>query len=152
MRASADQVATRYPENGFGGPVDKDVAPIPSILDDNRHGHVLDDVIEEFLGTTERCSGCIESFQLPEMNERDRQTRERQCNEESQSDADALPRYGMEKGRDRNVDRERTHKFVEMPLRLVRLQSVMTVNATHFLRETRIDRAEHQFPIDVEQL
>ena len=150
MRASADQVATRYPENCFGGPVDEDIAPIAGILNDNRHGHVLDDVIEKFLGATERCSGCIKSFQLSEMNERNRQTRECQCKEESQSEADALPHYGMEKGRNRNVDRERTHKFIEMPMRFVRLESVMTVNATLFLRDTRIDRAEHPFPIDIE--
>src|ERR1700686_183302 len=89
MRASADQVATLYPKNGFSGPVDEDIAPISRILDGNRLGHVLDDGIEKFLGATELCGGRIERFQLPEMNERDRQAHKRQSEEETQSDSSA---------------------------------------------------------------
>src|SRR5271169_1059757 len=97
MRASADQVATRYAKNGFGGPVDEDIAPILRILDGDRQGHVLDDGIEKFLGATKLCSGRIDGFQLPEMNERDRQARKCQSEEETQSDAGALPGYSAQK-------------------------------------------------------
>src|SRR5882724_11376314 len=152
MGASTDQVATRYPENGFGGPVDEDIAPISRVLDGNRHGHVLDDAIEKVLSANELCSGRIECFQLSEMNERNRQARECQCEEETQSDAGTLPHYGMHKGRDRDIDHERADNVVEMPLRFVGLECVMTVNATLFVRDGGINCAEHQFAVDVKQL
>ena len=152
MRASADQVATRYPEDGFGGPVNEDIAPISRIPDSNRKGHVLDDGIEKFLGATELCGGRIESFQLPEMNKRDRQARKCQSEEETQSDAGALSRYGAQKRRHRDVNHERADNVVEMPPRFIGLENVVTANATLFVRDGRIDCAEHQFPIDIQQL
>src|SRR5882724_3521676 len=152
LRAFADQVAARYPENGLGGPVDEDITPVSRVLDGNRQGHVLDDAIEKFLGATELGSRRIESFQLPEMNERDRKAPEYQSEEETQSDAGALPCYGTQKGRHRDVDHERADNVVEMPLRLIRLESIVTANATLFLRNGRIDCTEHQFAIDIQQL
>ena len=152
MRPSADQVAARYPKNSFGGPVDEDIAPISCILDGNRQGHVFDDGIEKFLGATELCSGRIESLQLPKMNKRDRQARKCQSEEETQSDAGALSRYGAQKRRHRDVNHERADNVVEMPLRFIGLENVVTANATLFVRDGRIDCAEHQFPIDIQQL
>src|ERR1700687_5674906 len=152
MGAPADQVATRYPENGFGGPVDEDIAPVARVLDGDRHRHVLDDVIEKVLGATELCSGRIERFQLTEVHQRNRQASERECEEETQSDAGTLPNHGAQKRRDRDVDHERADDIVEMPLRFVRLERVMTANATLFARQGRIKRAEYPLPIDVEQL
>jgi hypothetical protein len=152
VRPFADQVATRYPENGLSGPVDEDITPVSRVLDGNRQGHVLDDAIEKFLGATELCSRRIESFQLPEMNERDRQAHECQGKEETQSDASALPRYGAQKRRHRDVDHERADNVMEMPLRFIGLKGIVTANATLFVRDGRIDRTEHQFAIDIQQL
>ena len=91
-------------------------------------------------------------LQLPEMNERDRQARKCQSQEETQSDASALPCYGTQKRRHRDVDHKRADNVVEMPLRFIGLESVVTANATLFVRDGRIDCAEHQFAIDIQQL
>jgi hypothetical protein len=52
------------------------------------------------------------------MNEGNRQTCETQRQEEPQADRRALPHDAAEKRRHRNVDRERAHHVVEMPVRL----------------------------------
>jgi len=60
--------------------------------------------------------------------------------------------YGPQKGRHWDVDHERADNVVEMPLRLIRLESIVTANATLFVRNGRIDCTKHQFAIDIQQL
>ena len=81
MRAEADQVAARDPENGLRGPVDQHIAAIPGILDGDGHRHVLDDIVEEPLGAAELGRRRIEGFELAEMNQGNRQARESQRQE-----------------------------------------------------------------------
>ena len=85
------------------------------------------------------------------MHQRNRQARECQCEKETQCDAGALPRHGAQKRRDRDVDCERADDVVEMPLRLVGLERVMTANATLFARQGGVNGAKHPLAIDVEQ-
>ncbi len=125
---------------------------IACVLDRNRHRHVLDDVVEEVLGAAELCGGGIESFQLTEVHERNRQARKRQRQEQTEANAGTLPHQGVQEGRHRHVDDERAHDVVEMPLRLVGLQGVMTADATLFPRHRGIDGAEHPFAADVDEL
>ena len=65
----ADQIAAHHAEDGFGGPVEKDVALVSRVLDRDRNRHVLDDGVEKVLGTVELGSTRIECFELAEMNE-----------------------------------------------------------------------------------
>src|SRR3979490_3216761 len=65
----ADQIAARQAEDGFGGPVDEDVALISRVLDGDRNRHVLDDGVEKVLGTAALGSTRLEGFQLAEINE-----------------------------------------------------------------------------------
>src|SRR3977135_857061 len=65
----ADQVAARHAEDGFGGPVDEDVALISRVLDGDRNRHVLDDGVEKVLGTAELGSTRIEGVQLEDTND-----------------------------------------------------------------------------------
>ena len=150
--AFADQIAACDPENRFGGPVDQHVAPVARVLDGDRHRHVLDDAVEKVLGAAEFGSGRIEGLQLTEMHQRNRQAGERQCEEETHSDAGTLPHHAAQERRDRDVDHERADDVAEPPLGLAGLQRVMTVHAALFVRHGRINRAEHSFAIDVEQL
>jgi hypothetical protein len=62
----ADQIAAHHAEDGFGGPVEKDVALVSRVLDRDRNRHVLDDGVEKVLGTVELGSTRIECFELAE--------------------------------------------------------------------------------------
>src|SRR5258707_15557296 len=65
----ADQIAAHHAEDGFGGPVEEDVALVSRVLDHDGNRHVLNDGVEKVLGTAELGSTRIECFKLAKMNE-----------------------------------------------------------------------------------
>jgi hypothetical protein len=65
----ADQIAAHDAEDGFGGPVEEDVALVSRVLDRDGNRHVLDDGVEKVPGTAELGSTRIECFELAEVNE-----------------------------------------------------------------------------------
>src|SRR6476660_8309661 len=86
------------------------------------------------------------------MNERDRQARECQREEEPEPAGGALPADALQERRQRNVDREGAHHVIEAPLGEAWLESVVTADATLLVRNRRVDGAEHELAIDVQQL
>ena len=82
------------------------------------------------------------------MQNRDDEPNSGQRCKQTETDRVALPSDGCNESVQRDINGERPHHVVEVPLRFAGLQLVMTIDAASLAGQRRIDRAQHLMAVD----
>src|SRR5262249_3543885 len=87
-----------------------------------------------------------------EMADREGEARRSQGQEQSETQSCPLKQDAVEKGRSRHVDHKCAHDVVETPLRIHRLERVVTADTALFARQRWINGSKHQLVVYGEKL